>query len=249
MSVWVADLGILRLRWQVDQAAPKRNRGSDGVKGDKAHAGRTSDHNPEHPAPAGNPDFQVDAVDLTHDPASGADMAVVTESIRLSRDRRVRYVIFNRRIFSSYAANGRKAWEWGPYDGSDGHEGHAHISVNDQHHDETQDWQIGIDMADSTGAVAAHWRQLAVLMLDPAYAGRREIAEGARLKSVPLIELLERVDENLIAVKGATVDDGGPLEIVLSTEQLDALANQVTRRITDLVMARLSTFRFSEVQE
>lgn len=249
MSGWVADLGLLKLRWQVDQAAPTRRKDSDGTKGDPAHAARVSDHNPEEPPPPGNPHNQVDALDLTHDPKSGADMGVVTEKIRRSKDRRVRYVIFKKRIFSSYAANGRKAWEWGPYDGSDGHEGHAHISVNDVHHDETQDWEIGIGMADTEGAIAAHWRQLALLMVDPAYAKRPEIIEGARLKSVPLIDLLERVDENLIAVRTAVADDAGPMEIVLSTEQLDALANQVTRRITDLVMARLSTFRFSEVQE
>lgn len=246
---WVADLGLLKLRWQVDEVAPHRRKGSDGTKGDEAHAGRTSDHNPEHPPPAGNPDNQVDALDLTHDPASGADMGVLTEALRRSRDRRIRYVIFNRRIFSSYAVNGRKAWEWGPYDGSDPHTGHAHISVNDQHHDETQDWEIGIDMVDTTGAVAAHWRQLAVLMLDPAYAARKEITEQGRMARVPLIELLDRVDENLIAVKAAVVDEAGPLEIVLSTEQLTTIVDAVTRRVSDLVMARLSTFQFREVPE
>lgn len=249
MSDWVADLGVLKLRNQVDQAAPKRRKDSDGVKGDPAHAARTSDHNPQEPPPAGNPHNQVDAVDLTHDPDNGADMAVVTEAIRRSEDRRVRYVIFNRRIFSSYAANGRKAWEWGPYDGSDPHTGHGHVSVNDQHHDETQDWEIGIDMADTTGAVAAHWRQLAVLMLDPAYAARKEIAEGARLARVPLIELLDRVDENLIAVKAAVVDETGPLEVALSTEQLNTIVTEVTRRVADAVMARLSALRIVEVPE
>jgi hypothetical protein len=246
---WVADLGVLRLRSQVDAAAPGRRKGSDGIVGDLSHQSRTSDHNPEHPPPAGNPDNQVDAIDLTHDPERGADMAVITEAIRRSKDRRVRYVIFRKRIFSSYAVNGRKAWEWGPYDGSDPHDKHAHVSVNDAHHDETQDWEIGIDMADTTAAVAAHWRQLAVLMLDPAYAARKEIAEPGRMARVPLIELLDRVDENLIAVKAAVVDEAGPLEIVLSTEQLNTIVDAVTRRVGDLVMARLSTFQFREVPE
>lgn len=248
MSDWVADLGVLKLRSQVDEAAPKRRRDSDGFKGDDAHAARTSDHNPEEPPPPGNPHNQVDAVDLTHDPANGADMGVVTESIRRSRDRRVKFVIFNGRMFASYARIGRKAWEWGPYDGSDRHEGHAHISVNDEHHDETQNWEIGIDMADSVGAVAAHWRQLAVLMLDPAYAARPEITEQARLKSVPLIDLLERLDENVTSIKGAVADEGLPIQVVLSTDQLDTIITEVSRRVIDAMVTRVRTLKF-EVQE
>lgn len=143
---WVVDRGLDVLLAQINAAAPDRSKASDGSIGDPAHQARESDHNPESPPPAGNPDEQVDARDFTHDPAHGADMGVVTEAIRKSRDRRVKYVIFNRRIFSSYATATRKAWEWGPYDGEDPHENHAHVSVNDVHHDETQLWAIGIDM-------------------------------------------------------------------------------------------------------
>lgn len=245
---WVADRGVLKLRAQVDAAAPDRATGSDGVKGDAAHAARTSQHNPEHPPPPGNPDYQVDAVDLTHDPAHGADMAVVTEAIRLSRDRRVLYVIFRGRIFSSYAANGRKAWEWGPYDGSDPHENHAHISVNDQHHDETQDWKIGIDMANTQGDIAAQWRLLSLLLLDPTLAKRAEITEKARLESVPLIDLLKRVDGNVAAALAALVDEPGPTEIILSDGQLQTIITEVTRGVVDTVFARLGNLRIGEVQ-
>lgn len=248
MSTWVADLGLLKLRSQVDRAAPKRRRDSDGLVGDADHAARTSDHNPEEPAPAGNPPRQVDAVDLTHDPANRADMGVVTEAIRRSRDRRVKYVIFNGRMFASYARIGRKAWEWGPYDGSDQHEGHAHVSVNDEHHDETQDWEIGIDMDDTLGAVAAHWRQLAVLMLDPAYANRSEIVAGARLTSVPLIDLLGRLDSNVASIKESVADEGLPIQVVLSSDQLDTIITEVSRRVVDAMVTRVRTLKF-EVQE
>lgn len=249
MSDWVADRGVLKLRSQVDAAAPRRRKGSDGIVGDLSHQSRTSDHNPQDPAPAGNPPNQVDAVDLTHDPENGADMAVVTESVRRSKDRRVKYVIFNKRIFSSYATNGREAWEWGPYDGSNGHEKHAHVSVNDQHHDETHDWRIGIDMADSEGAIAAHWRQLAVLLLDPYYARRPEILEGARLPSVPLIDLLGRLDQGVVDIRLLLNREPEPVEIVMGTDQLNLIVNEVTRRVTDAVMARLGNLRIAEVQE
>lgn len=147
VSGFVVDKGLIVLVKQVDVVAPDRNKDSDGTIGDADHAARESAHNPESPPPAGNPDDQVDAADITHDPESGADMAKVTESVRLSRDRRIRLVIFNRRIFSSYAVNGVPAWTWRPYYGDNPHDKHAHFEVNDLHHDETQPWQIGIDMS------------------------------------------------------------------------------------------------------
>jgi Arc/MetJ-type ribon-helix-helix transcriptional regulator len=145
MAGWTVDQGLLRLRAQVDARAPGRSKASDGTIGDAAHAATESDHNPEHPPPAGNPDYQVDALDLTHDPAHGADMAAISEAIRVSRDRRVSYVIFNRRIYSG--AGGPQPWVWRPYTGASPHTEHMHVSVRDDHHDETQDWQIGANMA------------------------------------------------------------------------------------------------------
>lgn len=152
MVNWVVDRGLLVLRDQVDEMAPTRRKGSDGTIGDPAHQARTSKHNPEHPPPPGNPDYQVDALDLTHDPERGADMASVTERIRLSRDPRVNLVIFNRRKFSSYPVPGHAAWTWRPHDG-DPHTGHAHIEVNDTHHDDTRPWSIGMNQADEKALI------------------------------------------------------------------------------------------------
>jgi hypothetical protein len=65
----------------------------------------------------------VRALDVTHDPAGGADMAIVAEHLRNRRDPRTKYVIFNRRIFSP-----RTGWAWKHFDGQS-HEHHLHISV------------------------------------------------------------------------------------------------------------------------
>lgn len=146
MVDFVVDKSIPVLFRQVNEMAPNRDKSSDGMLGDLEHSLRTSDHNPESPPPPGNPDDQVDAGDITHDPAHGADMRQVSEAIRLSRDVRVRYVIFNRRIFYSYVVNGVPAYTWQEYFGPDPHTGHMHLSVNDIHHDETQLWDIGADM-------------------------------------------------------------------------------------------------------
>lgn len=138
---WVVDKGLLKLRDEINMLAPHRSTASDGFIGDAAHAGTVSDHNPQHPAPPGNPDYQVDAGDFTHDPAHGADMGRISEAIRRSRDRRVSYVIFNRRIFSG--PDGPAPFVWRPYTGtSDPHTNHMHVSVRDRTHDQDQDWVI-----------------------------------------------------------------------------------------------------------
>lgn len=153
---WVVDRGLRVLIGQVDAAAPDRSHASDGTIGDAAHQGTTSDHNPEDSSDAdasGNPDNQVDAADITHDPKHGADMGVMTEAIRGSKDKRVKYVIFNRRIFygtRDAARRGLTAWKWYAYVESDPHTNHAHISVEDATHDQTQPWTIGIDMTELT---------------------------------------------------------------------------------------------------
>lgn len=141
----VPDKGLDVLLDEIDSIAPGRDKGSDGWIGDPDHQTRTSDHNPEDSEDAdfpGNPDDQVDARDFTHDPDSGADMRWISEQLRLSLDRRIKYVIFNRRIFSSYATATRKAWEWGPYSGSNPHDHHMHVSVVDRYHDEIRPWGI-----------------------------------------------------------------------------------------------------------
>lgn len=113
-------LGVLG--GQVDQLAPNRSKRSDGTIGDTAHAARRSDHNPDEQG-------IVRARDITHDPDKGADMRKVTEQLRISKDARIKYVIFDGRMFSSYSNSRRQAWEWGEYTGSNPHKSHAHISV------------------------------------------------------------------------------------------------------------------------
>ncbi len=120
------------LRSEVNTEHPDRDRKSDGTLGDTAHLTRKSDHNP-------------DALGIVHawdvtvwddpDPDNLDDVAnPLVEFLRASRDPRIKYVIHRGRMFSSYDSykNGvlvRKAWEWGPYTGVNGHFHHAHISV------------------------------------------------------------------------------------------------------------------------
>lgn len=129
MAAWRAMSSLLVLRDQVDRIAPNRSRASDGLVGDSEHQGTNSDHNPHYVPGVGS--NIVSALDLTHDPAHGFDSYRFAEVLRQNRDRRIKYVISNRRIFSSYASGNRAAWAWGPYTGSDPHTNHVHISVLD----------------------------------------------------------------------------------------------------------------------
>jgi hypothetical protein len=113
-----------------------------GTIGDVLHDS-TSDHAPKDFPGWGN-DI-VTAGDQPHAPHLGLDQNIVGESLRLSRDPRLKYWIFNRRMFSSYASSGYPAWTWRPYRGSDPHDTHSHLSVvGDARADGTQPWAIGI---------------------------------------------------------------------------------------------------------
>ncbi len=105
-----------------DKAFPGRKRASDGIMGDAAHQARPSDHN------------KGLAVDITHDPSSGAD----GERIALAAitDPRVTYVIWNRRIYS----RARAAEGWRLYTGSNPHTHHVHISVRPEARSDDGPW-------------------------------------------------------------------------------------------------------------
>jgi hypothetical protein len=114
-----------------------------GTIGDLDHAS-TSDHAP-HDFPGWGNDI-VTAGDAPHAPGLGLDMHLVTEAMRRARDSRVKYVIFWRRIFSSYGTSTRAAWSWGPYSNAanDPHTDHAHLSlVGAPAADGTQRWEVG----------------------------------------------------------------------------------------------------------
>jgi hypothetical protein len=116
---WRVARSLVCLRDELNAAFPSRSKRSDGSIGDAAHATRTSDHNP-WVGPG-----VVTALDFTHDPSSGASMDELAEVLRASRDPRIKYVIWNRRIFSATTS----PWQWRPYSGSNPHTTHLHISV------------------------------------------------------------------------------------------------------------------------
>ena len=124
MSAWTIAGSLEQLRAQLDEAAPRRSKVSDGAIGDAAHATRASDHNPWFVL---NGQAYVTARDFTHDPAGGLDCGRLAVALRNGRDPRVKYVIWNRAIMSG--ADGPSPWVWRSYNGANPHTRHLHLSV------------------------------------------------------------------------------------------------------------------------
>jgi len=136
---WRLARSLVALRAQINVLAPQRRTASDGSIGDAAHASRNSDHNPWIKDADGL--GVVSAIDVTHDLRAGCDAQRLVDALVRSRDPRIKYLIFNRRICSSI----KEPWTWRPYTGSNPHNKHCHVSVVDtaDGYDSTAAWELG----------------------------------------------------------------------------------------------------------
>jgi hypothetical protein len=125
------------MRDQFNEMSPRRNKSADGTIGDAAHASRSSDHNPW--VKDGKTGV-VTALDITHDPANGVHTWNIAEFLRTQRDPRIKYVISNRRIWSSTT----NPYQWRTYTGSNPHSSHMHVSVHSTktHYDSDKPWVL-----------------------------------------------------------------------------------------------------------
>ena len=114
---------------QINAKFPYRDKASDGGIGDTAHSTRISDHNPDQYG-------TYHAYDFDHDPDSnGLDCRVLWRELLASRDARIKYVIFNRVIWSP--SRGSRA-----YTGVNAHTLHLHLSVNSINGDDARLWGL-----------------------------------------------------------------------------------------------------------
>lgn len=166
---------------EVNAAAPNRSTVSDGSIGDTAHSSRTSDHNP-------NSRGVVRARDFTDDKTGGHNADDFAEFLRRSQDPRIKYVIDEGRMFSSYPTSSYPAWTWRPYSGVNAHTKHTHVSVQDAPslYDSTKPWGWSSATTEEatvyckqedTGQVVAGW-QVRLRFLG-AYEGKIDGVYGA----------------------------------------------------------------------
>lgn len=132
------------MRDQADRLWPRRSQASDGICASLLHRilSPRSDHNDGH------------AVDITHDPGHGVDCRALTR--RLMADRRVTYLIFDRRIWSRE----RAAEGWRYYGGSNPHATHMHVSLDRARSYDTSPWFDDPEEDDLTPEQAKQLKEL-----------------------------------------------------------------------------------------
>ena len=122
----------------------------DWTIGDARHARRKSDHNADKTS---SPPGVVRAVDIRLS-GGGPALKRIAEAIRKGQDPRVKYCIYNRRMFSSYRHGAIPPWTWRPYSNARRmpHLSHVHLSVlPDGDHDGTP---LKLDTPDAAGGRA-----------------------------------------------------------------------------------------------
>ncbi len=132
---WQTVPSLTQLLVQVDAAYPTRH-AADGTAAGQGHfnTNPSSDHTPDV-----NGDVRAgDIGEVVEN-----DAFDVAESIRLSRDPRVKYVIHEGRLFSSYPHSNGAPYTWRPYSGSNPHSSHVHVSVLASNQTNVFPWDIG----------------------------------------------------------------------------------------------------------
>lgn len=179
----------VRLRGQVNELNPNRDKSSDGWIGDPAHADTVSDHNADETGkvPVRDADRvdEVHAIDIDETgpwpvDATGRRWSVMVmvrqlvEDCRAGRERRIRYIIYERTIWSA-------SWSWTAraYTGANPHDKHAHVSFSydSAHEADTRPFNIGFVEADLDATQAAQLRELheALIGRKYAWAGGRNV--------------------------------------------------------------------------
>lgn len=142
MPDYYLDEGLASLRAQLQMEHPGV---VVGWIGDASHQGGTSDHNPELPGPAPGADAgEVDAIDPMIGPHyTRAEAQADVDAIVSSRDSRMAFLIWDRRIISSTI----EPWVWRTYahNDKDPHTGHWHLSVNDRYDSHPGRWMTAAE--------------------------------------------------------------------------------------------------------
>lgn len=131
-----AAIAVLR---QATALKPLRKKASDGLLPSLAHQKQSpsSDHNTGY------------AVDLTHDPKNGIDCVEIFEKLKV--DKRVKYLIFQGQIWAKdKAKQGNRK-----YIGSNQHNKHLHISINQGCGNDVNPWFSWLGKPNSIGKAIA----------------------------------------------------------------------------------------------
>ncbi len=137
---WRVSAAIEQLIDQVEAVWDTRHP-ADGTVASRGHdrGNPRSDHRPARQPPQG----VVRAVDIGETVEDRGEL--LAEAIRLSRDRRVRYVIHEGRLFSSYDHRNGPPYMWRRYTGANPHLNHVHVSVLRRGDSDGRRWDIDLE--------------------------------------------------------------------------------------------------------
>jgi len=172
MASWVLIPCLKTLFAEFDRIAPMRDKASDGSIGDTAHSRESSDHNadetgnvPVHDADKVNEVHAIDVDNTLNE--SDLTMEKVVQFLlgrcRSGAEKRLRYIIYNRRIWSA-----KSNWVEKKYKGASPHTEHAHFSASyeSKYEASTASWHledipVALTAADKTWVGQEIGRQLA----------------------------------------------------------------------------------------
>lgn len=211
---------------------PDRDKASDGWIGDTAHqANPSSDHNPD-------PRGLVHAIDVDEDlKTPGVSMERCVQYLlgrcRSGKEKRLRYLIYERRIWS--ASNG---WRQKAYTSSNPHDKHAHFSGSYSPAHEINagsyglaDAMKGIDMP-LTDAELDQIEERAKRGAEAAF--RAQISTGGGSRDGMLTTLGARTNSTTnVQLPALAAAVSARPEIDLSAEDIAALAGQVVEGMSD----------------
>lgn len=255
MTDWVLIPCLKALFAGFDRIAPSRDRTSDGSIGNTAHQNEVSDHNPDETGrvPIHDADHvnEVHAIDVDNNlrvPALGPDPMETVVQFLLSRcrsgqERRLRYIIYRRRIWS--ASSG---WMQKTYTGASPHTEHAHFSASYDTALEasTASWHLGdlmaLDNSDVSKIWAAEWQGA-----DRAYPASSWLINANKYAAAALAEA-KAAREELAALRGVvqTLADavkagGGSVDTAAILAGVDARLAAARGQFADELAARLAS--------
>lgn len=121
---WYPVAGITTLRGQVDKRWPTRDKRTDGILGDSAHAARISDHNPDSKGAVHALDLDKDLRGSKYDVEWFADQLIAYPRNKKPGSQRFKNIVFQDRVASGTYRDHYWTWRNGDY----GHFDHIHVS-------------------------------------------------------------------------------------------------------------------------
>lgn len=149
---WKPVAGVTVMRDQINNRWPDRDKRSDGIKGDDAHAARQSDHNPDSRGYVHALDIDEDLRGSKNDNIWLADQIIAYARMKRAGSARLKYVVYENEIASGTYPDHFWTWRGDNY----GHTIHMHISFTTKGEEDKSLFEIPILVDGQRGVWDGH---------------------------------------------------------------------------------------------